>query len=321
MALPAEAVGRQSGFLAVKSQSLLPGGVLGQIGVEYHGILVGGPLSVEVHVLPGAQARDLSAVFVALALAGFLGSPAFEGVAGILKGVPVQSFRRAIVQDLGPGFLAKVEGHFVRLPLPLGIEGHGALIGGRQVQGLFHSFPAAVGLGVPAQEAVAGTGEGTGGQGCGLVIRDPLLVRHFAGALVGVEADGVGDGGPAGVEGNILRNSFGDFRHFLATLRSIKPPKKAITGAGQGSQGQPLICRAGLRVGIFRIFRNAHVGNFIGQMQVLSIKPFTAINCLPLFPGPRVIDILQFGAKAKGSVFNCAHRYRNRHRCQLFTAT
>ena len=93
-----------------------------------------------------------------------------------------------------------MEGHIVGLPLPLGIEGHGAPIGGRQVQGLFHSFPGAVGLGVPAGKLVSLPGEGAGGQFCCLAVEDPLLVRHLAGALVGVEADGVGDGGPAGNE-------------------------------------------------------------------------------------------------------------------------
>ena len=202
MALPAEAVGREGGLPAVVGQGLLLDGILRQVGVEHHGVPVGRPLGIQVGgFLAAAQVGDLGAVLVALALAVFQSGPGLEGVAGLFEGVFLQGLSGAVVELLRLGLIAVVEHHGVWVTYPLGVEGHGTIVGGSQVLDLRQvivGLARAVSLGVPAREAVVGTPEGIPIQGHGLAVDKAGLIRHLAGALVGVEPDLIGDGGPLG---------------------------------------------------------------------------------------------------------------------------
>ena len=244
MALPAEAVGREGGLLAVVDQGLLLDGILRQVGVEDHGVPVGRPLGIQVGgFLAAAQVGDLGAVLVALALAVFQGGPGLEGVAGLFEGVFLQGLGSTVVELLLLGLIAVVEHHGVGVTYPLGVEGHGTIVGGSQVLDLRQvivGLARAVSLGVPAREAVVGPPEGIPIQGHGLAVDKAGLIRHLAGALVGVEPDLIGDGGPLGSELHdllVLRIFKGKLPSGVDDVISQLPPGKDISGTGIAALG------------------------------------------------------------------------------------
>ena len=148
---------------------------------------------------------------------------------------------------------------------PLGVEGQGGFVGLLQIpDGLAGQIgiPGAVLGGVPSGQGVALAPEAAIGQGRVHAVAQPPP-GGGAGAAVGAEGQGVGDGRPLGVQGQLPPGAYGNGGDLLPVVCIQVPAPEEVAGAAGGFQGQAPGGGIGIGVGIFRGL-HVHVGDGVG---------------------------------------------------------